>query len=326
MHRLGPRCRVSFRRSLPVLIAVAAVNLAACDRHAPDAGDYMLADQNSGLLIQITSNRDGIVAGQLTSAVVDAKGKVTSTTVPITGTDHDGSLNLVARNGTGLFSTAAQITGTLSNNEMRLTLIGNGNAVPMTLKRADPSDFPKLVEKLSARSAEVRTSIAVADSERQAARSLSDQQSQTDRLTEVLKSQTTRLLAAPSKIQETIARYGRARSRIDALTAMRAKVAPGSASAEERTSDINEAIQDVIRQAGDIHGNVHDGRSSIERDHRENAGRVSVSLVACEGNPALSCDALKSESARNQAAYEAVISATDGEDQSFAKLIPASGG
>jgi hypothetical protein len=258
MYKLEIRSCVSFSRSLAVLIAVVAVSLAACDRRASKASDYMFADQNSGLLIQVTSNRDGIVVGQLTSAGVDAKGKVTSTTVPITGTDHDGSLNLVARNGTGLFSTATQITGTLSNDELRLTLIGNGNAVPMTLKRADPSDFPKLVEQLSARSGEVRTSIAVAEFERKIAHSLSDQQSQTDRLTEVLKSQTLRLLAAPSKIEETIARYGRARSRINALTSMRDKVAPGSPDAENQTSDINQAIQDVIRHLpkGEAHHSV----------------------------------------------------------------------
>lgn len=303
-----------------LITAILSLSLSACSTDASSAGDYIASDESTALLIQIRSVQDSKVEGVFTTVSIDKRGEASSRTIPLSGTLKSGSLNLLAQNGTGLFSTSVPMTGTLSGDEMKLTMLGGDKPATIAFRRSASSEFPKIVERLSQNSAGIRTNIEIAKDERVRQARVESVQSGIDRMASQLPQELSRIEGIPARVNAEIARYGQMAKRIAELRRARATLTDNSDETKDRVERIDDEIQRIRDLAERTHEQMQSGWERAQSQRDEWTATIMEKIKACNGDQRLSCAALDGKITALQIAVGKFGEVMSSEQKAFAAL------
>ena len=309
-----------------LLIAVIlGLSLSACSTDASSAGDYIASDDSTALLIQIRSVQDSKVEGVFTTVSISKKGGASSRTIPLSGTLKSGSLNLLAQNGTGLFSTSIPMTGSLSGDEMKLTMLGSDKPATIAFRRSAANEFPKIVERLSQSSAAIRTEIGMAKDEQARQSRVASVQSGIDRIASQLPQELYRLEGIPARVNVEIARYGQMVKRIGELRRARASLTDSSDEVKDRMEHIDDEIQRIKDLAEHTHDQIQSGWERAQSQRDEWTATIIEKIKACNSEQRLLCAALNGKITALQIAVGKFGEVMLIEQKAFAALSQPSG-
>lgn len=275
------------------LVSACLLALTGCGTKTNPVGDYIVSDSSGAFLIQFTHVEGDAVEGVLTTVSLDKRGYPQSNTVPLSGTLRDHSINLVAKVGTGMFATSSSVTGTFSGDDLKITLLGNGKSVPLTLHRAEPETFPKLVRQLALRSSQVHQSMDAQAREREKQMRLEGTQANIKHLTDRLNHDIQELSTSPANIAADAASYPEMKSQIRKLKIEMSSIPANSELAGVKAGRINIEIQRIARTAEQKHQRIQEYWTGVRTNVRQVSATVTNMLSKCEPSYQPSCDLLQ---------------------------------
>lgn len=302
---------VSYREWAGLWVAI--VILAGCSSGADKLGSYIISDDDSVLLVQITSNEEGKISGSMSAVTADANGKTTAVTKSLSGTIEGDAVNLSVENGKGL----SLVTGTFDGENMRLTFFGDGNSSQMNFIKSDAGKFEELANARRHRAAEKQREIEVAAAMKDRMEQRAKRQQSIDWLTNDIFKKAQEIQDKSKKTDVVIAGYRVVYERVAKMQAAKKSINNGSSDAVYRVSQIDYELNSISNDVEGMHNQVNNYKRSLDELMTDTTSQSPQFLSECQADELLDCARLSTGLQLIQTRYQQFQEAYERENAAF---------